>query len=93
MSQKRVSITMPAEFLAEIEKRAKAENITRQQLLLALLDLGLGRPRQTPGTLGPLAVIGLLRRVQDSNNSSWQYQQLREALWAHLRSLCGGKPE
>ena len=92
MKQERISVALPAELLEAIENKAKADGVTRQQLLVALLDLGLNRSTYPDrgNVIGVLTSIGLLRRIE-GKDSTWARDQLREALWQHLLALVSSK--
>jgi hypothetical protein len=91
MNAKRVSVTLPSEILSRIDEKAKSEGMTRQQLIAALIDLGLyGRVKADPGKiLGPLETTKALRHVQGAD-SGYAYRHLRHLLWEHLDALISG---
>ena len=94
-SFKAVAARLPVELVDRIDAKAKAEGLTRQQLLAALIDLGLRGSlfgAQSGDVIGPLVAIRLLRECESGGHDSHsRYTLLRKALWQHLSALIGSQ--
>ncbi len=73
-----------------IDEKAKNDGLTRQQLLAALIDLGLNRKSTGPdsGVIGAQRTIALLQSTE-AVDVAWSYRHLRSALFKHLAALAG----
>lgn len=95
MRFRRLSVTLPEELATRIDEKAKKEGMTRQQLLAAVVDLGLrGSALQSPknGAIGALKATDLIEACARNQGTdvSWCYRHLRDAMFEHLRALVGG---
>lgn len=74
---------------SRIDAKAKAEGMTRQQLLAALIDLGLDRAAVSASAPGLLTVSATIEAIRacDGENSWNTGGRLKALLWKHVAAL------
>lgn len=86
---KTMVVRLPEPLAARIDAKAKAEGMTRQQLLAALVDLGLDRSAvaaSAPGLLTASVTLAALNACD--GESGWTTGgRLKGLLWKHLAAL------
>lgn len=90
MSQSRTMVVrLPASLADRIDAKAKSEGMSRQQLLAALVDLGLDRSAVAASSPGLLTLSIALEalRVCDGENGWTTGSRLKALLWKHVGAL------
>jgi hypothetical protein len=86
---KTMVVRLPEAMAARIDAKAKAEGMTRQQLLASLVDLGLDRAAVSASAPGLLTASVALKALNDCDGeNSWNTgTRLKSLLWKHLSAM------